>query len=65
MDFIRAEIDEHKKNWDPSEGRDYIDCYLKEIETVSYTIQSCAAFLMNHQWKCLVTWAIELCPVHN
>ncbi|XP_059196419.1 cytochrome P450 2J2-like [Centropristis striata] len=31
-DFIRAEIKEHKQNWDPSDQRDYIDCYLKEIQ---------------------------------
>ncbi|KAM4574935.1 cytochrome P450 2J6-like [Fundulus diaphanus] len=32
-DFIREELDQHKKNWDPSERRDYIDCYLQEIQT--------------------------------
>ncbi|XP_028260638.1 cytochrome P450 2J6-like [Parambassis ranga] len=32
-DFIRAELKEHKKSWDPSERRDYIDCYLNEIQT--------------------------------
>ncbi|KAM4629448.1 cytochrome P450 2J6-like isoform 1-T1 [Polymixia lowei] len=32
-DFIRAELKEHKKDWDPSEPRDYIDCYLTEIQT--------------------------------
>ncbi|XP_059196405.1 cytochrome P450 2J6-like isoform X1 [Centropristis striata] len=31
-DFVRAEIKEHKQNWDPSDQRDYIDCYLKEIQ---------------------------------
>ncbi|XP_068447255.1 cytochrome P450 2J2-like [Clinocottus analis] len=30
-DFIRGELKEHKQNWDPSDTRDYIDCYLKEI----------------------------------
>ncbi|XP_059196417.1 cytochrome P450 2J2-like [Centropristis striata] len=30
-DFMRAEIKEHKQNWDPSDQRDYIDCYLNEI----------------------------------
>lgn len=34
-DFIRAELDEHKKKWDPSDCRDYIDCYLNEIQKVS------------------------------
>ncbi|XP_041790866.1 cytochrome P450 2J6-like [Chelmon rostratus] len=31
-DFIRVEIKEHKQKWDPSDPRDYIDCYLKEIQ---------------------------------
>lgn len=33
-DFIRVEIKEHKQKWDPSDPRDYIDCYLKEIQMV-------------------------------
>uniref|UniRef100_A0A3Q3VQ39 Uncharacterized protein n=1 Tax=Mola mola TaxID=94237 RepID=A0A3Q3VQ39_MOLML len=32
-DFIREELKEHRKNWDPSDPRDYIDCYLNEIQT--------------------------------
>ncbi|XP_034559713.1 cytochrome P450 2J2-like [Notolabrus celidotus] len=32
-DFLREELKEHKQNWDPSDLRDYIDCYLKEIQT--------------------------------
>ncbi|XP_028666621.1 cytochrome P450 2J4-like [Erpetoichthys calabaricus] len=32
MDFLREEIREHKVEWDPSSPRDYIDCYLAEIE---------------------------------
>lgn len=35
QDFIRKELKEHRKNWDPSDLRDYIDCYLKEIQAVS------------------------------
>ncbi|XP_068563308.1 cytochrome P450 2J6-like [Cebidichthys violaceus] len=31
-DFIRVELKEHKQNWDPSDKRDYIDCYLNEIQ---------------------------------
>uniref|UniRef100_A0A8D0D619 Cytochrome P450 2J2-like n=1 Tax=Sander lucioperca TaxID=283035 RepID=A0A8D0D619_SANLU len=31
-DFIREEIKEHRQNWDPSDQRDYIDCYLNEIQ---------------------------------
>ncbi|KAK5870167.1 hypothetical protein PBY51_024823 [Eleginops maclovinus] len=34
MDFIRVEIKNHKQNWDPSDPRDYIDCFLNEIQTV-------------------------------
>ncbi|XP_010777508.1 cytochrome P450 2J2-like, partial [Notothenia coriiceps] len=30
-DFIRVEIKKHKQNWDPSDTRDYIDCFLNEI----------------------------------
>ncbi|XP_037554094.1 cytochrome P450 2J6 [Nematolebias whitei] len=30
--FIREEMNEHKKTWDPSDPRDYIDCYLNEIQ---------------------------------
>ncbi|XP_041646716.1 cytochrome P450 2J6-like [Cheilinus undulatus] len=31
-DFIREELKDHKQHWDPSDQRDYIDCYLNEIE---------------------------------
>uniref|UniRef100_A0A3P9BI51 Cytochrome P450 2J6 n=1 Tax=Maylandia zebra TaxID=106582 RepID=A0A3P9BI51_9CICH len=31
-DFIWVELNEHKNTWDPSETRDYIDCYLSEIQ---------------------------------
>ncbi|KAK5616252.1 hypothetical protein CRENBAI_015160 [Crenichthys baileyi] len=31
--FIKEELNQHKKNWDPAERRDYIDCYLQEIQT--------------------------------
>ncbi|XP_036448017.1 cytochrome P450 2J6-like [Colossoma macropomum] len=30
--FVRTEIEQHKKDRDPNELRDYIDCYLTEIE---------------------------------
>ncbi|XP_035268410.1 cytochrome P450 2J2-like isoform X7 [Anguilla anguilla] len=30
--FLREEIDKHVEDWDPSNPRDYIDCYLMEIE---------------------------------
>uniref|UniRef100_A0A4W6DJ00 Cytochrome P450, family 2, subfamily AE, polypeptide 1 n=1 Tax=Lates calcarifer TaxID=8187 RepID=A0A4W6DJ00_LATCA len=32
-DFTREELKKHKQNWDPSDLRDYIDCYLNEIQT--------------------------------
>lgn len=31
-EFISEEIEEHRKNLDPSDPRDYIDCYLNEIQ---------------------------------
>uniref|UniRef100_A0A3P8RVW6 Uncharacterized protein n=1 Tax=Amphiprion percula TaxID=161767 RepID=A0A3P8RVW6_AMPPE len=31
-DFVHEEVNEHKQTWDPSEQRDFIDCYLKEIQ---------------------------------
>ncbi|KAJ8388419.1 hypothetical protein AAFF_G00132950 [Aldrovandia affinis] len=30
--FLREEIENHQKDWDPSAPRDFIDCYLSEIE---------------------------------
>ncbi|XP_066548412.1 cytochrome P450 2J1-like [Amia ocellicauda] len=30
--FIEDEVQKHKEDWNPSEPRDYIDCYLEEIE---------------------------------
>ncbi|XP_061095521.1 cytochrome P450 2J2-like [Conger conger] len=31
--FINEEIEKHKEDWDPSDPRDYIDTYLREIKT--------------------------------
>ncbi|XP_033885264.1 cytochrome P450 2J2-like isoform X1 [Acipenser ruthenus] len=31
-DFLREEIRQHRQDWDPSAPRDYIDCYLREME---------------------------------
>uniref|UniRef100_A0A667YF36 Cytochrome P450 2J2-like n=1 Tax=Myripristis murdjan TaxID=586833 RepID=A0A667YF36_9TELE len=39
-DMIRSEIKEHKKDWNPAEPRDYIDCYLTEIQMVSDNAES-------------------------
>ncbi|KAK1897287.1 Cytochrome P450 2J6 [Dissostichus eleginoides] len=36
-DFIRVEIKKHKQNWDPSDPRDYIDCFLNEIQMTTST----------------------------
>ncbi|KAK1165097.1 cytochrome P450 2J2-like [Acipenser oxyrinchus oxyrinchus] len=30
--FVKSEVQSHRKDWDPSAPRDYIDCYLAEIE---------------------------------
>lgn len=32
--FIREEVDKHYADWDPSSPRDFIDCYLTEIQKV-------------------------------
>lgn len=32
--FIREEVEKHKEDRNPSNPRDYIDCYLEEIEKV-------------------------------
>uniref|UniRef100_A0A8C4THL4 Uncharacterized protein n=1 Tax=Erpetoichthys calabaricus TaxID=27687 RepID=A0A8C4THL4_ERPCA len=32
VEFLRTEIEEHKKHLDPAAPRDFIDCYLEEIE---------------------------------
>lgn len=34
LEFLKTEISKHKENWDPSEPKDFIDCYLKEIQRV-------------------------------
>uniref|UniRef100_H2V8A7 Cytochrome P450 2J6-like n=1 Tax=Takifugu rubripes TaxID=31033 RepID=H2V8A7_TAKRU len=39
-DFVRNELKEHRKNWDPSDPRDYIDCYLREIQANSGQVDS-------------------------
>ncbi|XP_034563727.1 cytochrome P450 2J2-like isoform X2 [Notolabrus celidotus] len=31
-DFVKEELKKHKQNWDPSDQRDFIDCYLNEIQ---------------------------------
>ncbi|KAM6938879.1 cytochrome P450 2J4-like [Lycodopsis pacificus] len=32
MGLMKAEINKHKEDWNPSEPRDFIDCYLNEIQ---------------------------------
>lgn len=34
MDLIQTEVNQHKEDWNPSEPRDFIDCYLSEIQKV-------------------------------
>uniref|UniRef100_A0A665T622 Uncharacterized protein n=1 Tax=Echeneis naucrates TaxID=173247 RepID=A0A665T622_ECHNA len=34
LKLLKTEIDQHKKDLDPSEPRDFIDCYLNEIQKV-------------------------------
>ncbi|KAK2540518.1 cytochrome P450 2J2 [Columba guinea] len=29
--FVKERVDKHKEDWNPSESRDFIDCYLQEI----------------------------------
>ena len=51
-DFIRGEVKEHKQNWDPSDQRDYIDCYLNEIQMVSDT----KYWVLSLMVSCLQRW---------
>lgn len=44
--FIAHMVENHKRDWNPEEPRDFIDAYLKEIEKVR-KIVSCALFLKN------------------
>ncbi|XP_071343743.1 cytochrome P450 2J4-like isoform X2 [Trachinotus anak] len=32
IEMMKIEVDQHKKDWDPSQPRDFIDCYLSEIQ---------------------------------
>ncbi|XP_018589792.1 cytochrome P450 2J2-like [Scleropages formosus] len=32
IDFLRKEIEKHKKDWDPSDPRDFVDAYIGKIE---------------------------------
>ncbi|MBN3281733.1 CP2J2 protein, partial [Polyodon spathula] len=34
--FVNSEVQRHRQDWDPSAPRDYIDCYLTEIEKTCY-----------------------------
>lgn len=44
--FISHVIQNHKRDWNPAEPRDFIDAYLTEIEKVR-KIVFCALFLKN------------------
>ncbi|KAJ1170485.1 hypothetical protein NDU88_002361 [Pleurodeles waltl] len=39
--FIRKSVLKHRDNWNPSEPRDFIDCYLTEIEKFKDDPSSC------------------------
>lgn len=34
IEFLKEEIRKHKEDWDPSNPRDYIDSFLREMEKV-------------------------------
>lgn len=34
LDLIKTEVDQHREDFNPSEPRDFIDCYLNEMEKV-------------------------------
>ena len=37
--FIKIKIEEHSEGYDPSSPRDFIDCFVKEIEKVFYLVR--------------------------
>lgn len=46
LDFIRDEVEEHRKTLDPGSPRDFIDAYLLEIEKVR------SSFTPSHIYLC-------------
>nr|XP_036880294.1 cytochrome P450 2J2 [Manis javanica] len=46
--FIARMIEDHKKDWNPAETRDFIDAFLKEIEKVRKPAFPCVYVLKEH-----------------
>ncbi|XP_036376777.1 cytochrome P450 2J2-like [Megalops cyprinoides] len=40
INFVKLKIKEHRDDWDPSTPRDYIDCFLSEMEKVENDIDA-------------------------
>uniref|UniRef100_A0A4W4FSE0 Cytochrome P450 2J2-like n=1 Tax=Electrophorus electricus TaxID=8005 RepID=A0A4W4FSE0_ELEEL len=51
IDFVRSKISEHRVNYDPSNPRDYIDCFLTEMEKVKINDEA-AGFDMENLCSC-------------
>ncbi|CAB1314237.1 unnamed protein product [Coregonus sp. 'balchen'] len=56
--FIREEVEEHKEDENPSNPRDYIDCYLEEIEKCRIKMGRLASL----RRTCCTVWWICLGP---
>ncbi|CAB1444503.1 unnamed protein product [Pleuronectes platessa] len=50
--FMKIEINQHKKDWDPAEPRDFIDCYLTEIQKSKKDDKEDAGFHENNLVMC-------------
>ncbi|XP_062250672.1 cytochrome P450 2J2-like [Platichthys flesus] len=50
--FMKIEINQHKKDWDPAEPRDFIDCYLTEIQKSKKEDKEDAGFHENNLVMC-------------
>ncbi|XP_036376773.1 cytochrome P450 2J6-like [Megalops cyprinoides] len=40
INFVKLKIKEHRGDWDPSAPRDYIDCFLSEMEKVEKDVEA-------------------------
>ncbi|XP_036376776.1 cytochrome P450 2J2-like [Megalops cyprinoides] len=40
INFVKLKIKEHRDDWDPSTSRDYIDCFLSEMEKVEDNVEA-------------------------
>ncbi|XP_019936473.2 cytochrome P450 2J4-like [Paralichthys olivaceus] len=50
--LMKIEINQHKKDWDPAEPRDFIDCYLTEIQKSKKDDKEDAGFNENNLVMC-------------